>query len=327
MKKIWRWLIKPKGLHAKWLVFALLLLLFGMGATGYFDIARQYLDTDAATFQVGDFGITAYGVLNAILVLVLLVWTSAIVSDFVEMRISAISSMRSANRILLLKIVQIAIYMVAGLVALDLMGIDLTSLTIFSGALGIGLGFGLQKIASNFISGLILLFEKSVEQDDLIELADGTCGFVRKSHARYTLLETFDSREILIPNEDLITNRVINWTLSNTKGRIEIMVGVSYAADLELAHQLILAAAAENPRCITDPKPNCFLQTFGESSVDFLLYFWVADVTDGRMQPHSDVMFAIWRKFKEHGIEIPFPQRDVHIRTDKTAEELPQQGQ
>ncbi|MBT6547667.1 MAG: mechanosensitive ion channel, partial [Gammaproteobacteria bacterium] len=206
------------------------------------------------------------------------------------------------------------IYLVAFLVGLDFVGIDLTTLTVFSGAVGIGLGFGLQKIASNFISGLILLMEKSIEEGDLIELSDGTFGYIRRASARYTLVETFDSKEILVPNEDLITSRVVNWTFSNSSARIEIELGVAYDSDIDLAHDLILAAAREHPRCAIKPEPACFLRFFGDSSVNFILHFWVEDVTLGRWPTQSEVMFSIWRKFKDNGIEIPFPQRDLHIK-------------
>jgi len=215
---------------------------------------------------------------------------------------------------LVLKLAQIVIYLVAFLVGLDFVGIDLTTLTVFSGAVGIGLGFGLQKIASNFISGLILLMEKSIEEGDLIELSDGTFGYIRRASARYTLVETFDSKEILVPNEDLITSRVVNWTFSNSSARIEIELGVSYDSDIDLAHDLIIAAARENPRCAIAPEPACFLRSFGDSSVNFTLHFWVEDVTLGRWPTQSEVMFSIWRKFKDNGIEIPFPQRDLHIK-------------
>ena len=223
--------------------------------------------------------------------------------------------MRSASRSLVLKLVQIFIYFIAFILSLDIIGIDLTTLTVFGGALGIGLGFGLQKISSNFISGLILLMEKSVEEGDLIELTDGTFGFIRKVSARFTLVETFDGKEILVPNEDFITSRVVNWTYSNPHGRVEIPVGVSYGSDIEKAKQLILEAAKEHPRCVSEPEPQCFLRNFGDSSVDFILHFWVADVVQGRWGPQSEVMFSIWNKFAENGIEIPFPQRDLHLKT------------
>ncbi|WP_051548241.1 mechanosensitive ion channel family protein [Sneathiella glossodoripedis] len=119
----------------------------------------------------------------------------------------------------------------------------------------------------------------------------------------------------MIPNEDFITNRVTNWTFTNPKGRVEILIGVSYNSDIEFARELILQAATENERCSKDPAPQCYLREFADSSVNFLLYFWVDDVTEGRFEPQSDVMRAIWRKFKEHNIEIPFPQRDVHIKS------------
>ena len=315
MANIWLNIIKPKGIYAKWLIFLTLAAVLALGGTGHFDVVREYLDTEALTFKAGGFEISAYKVLKSILIMILVFWMAAIVSDFAEKRLSKLRKIRAANRALILKIVHIGIYIVAGLIALDIVGIDLTTLTVFSGALGIGLGFGLQKIASNFISGIILLLEKSVEQDDLVELADGTFGFVRKASARYTLIETFDGKEILVPNEDLITSRVVNWTFTNSKGRVEIPIGVSYGSDIEKVQELILEAAREHPSCIEDPEPKCYLRNFGDSSVDFILHFWVADVAEGRWVPQSEVMFQIWKKFEKNGIEIPFPQRDLHLKT------------
>ncbi len=315
MKKLWIALIKPTGIYAKWLIFLSLAVMLGLGSLGYFDVLREYLDTEALTFGVGAYSLSVYGLLRALMMIALVFWTAAIITDLAEGRINSISTLRPANRALATKIVQIAIYVVAFLVTLDFVGIDLTTLTIFSGALGIGLGFGLQKIASNFVSGLILLFEKSIEEGDLVELADGTYGFLRTASARFTLIETFDGREILVPNEDLITSRVTNWTYSNSKGRVEIKFGVSYKSDIEKARELILEAALEHPRCALDPEPKCYLRNYGDSSVELLLLFWVEDVTAGRWEPQSDVMFSVWRKFKENDIEIPFPQRDLHIKS------------
>lgn len=315
MKNILIRIIKPKGTYAKSLIFLMLAAIFALGTTGHFEIIRQYLDTEALTFQAGTYEISAYGALRACLAVAIIFWIAAVISDFAETRISKIRKLRASNRALILKIIQIGLYFLAFLFALDVVGIDLTALTVFSGALGIGLGFGLQKIASNFISGIILLLEKSIEQDDLIELADGTFGFIRRSSARYTLIETFDSKEILIPNEDLITSRVTNWTFTNHKGRVEIPIGVSYGSDIEKARELILQAAKEHPRCIEEPEPKCYLRNFGDSSVDFILHFWVGDVAQGRWEPQSEVMFNIWKKFKDNNIEIPFPQRDLHLKT------------
>jgi len=294
-------------------VFVVLLAILVTGFLGYLEGIERVLDSEAATFRVGEVAISAYDIASALLVIGLVFWTAAVVAGLVERQIIGLKVARVSTRNLIAKIVRIAIYVIAFLVALDAVGLELTALTVFSGALGIGLGFGLQKIASNFISGMILLAEQSIEDGDLVEMPDGTAGFVRKSSARYILLETFDGREILIPNEDFITGRVINWTLTNTKGRIEIKVGVSYGTDLKLAQKLLLDAAREHPACITDPKPQCFLTDFGESSVDFILWFWIEDVTAGRREPQSEVMFAIVDAFKEAGITIPFPQRDVHM--------------
>ena len=317
MKNLWLSIIKPKGIYAKWFIFLTLVVISVLGSLGYFELVRYYLDTETLTFGLGAYRFSIYGVLRAFTAVALVFWIAAIVSDVAEKRIEKLRGIRAANRTLARKIAQIFIYVVAFLIALDFVGIDLTTLTIFSGALGIGLGFGLQKVASNFISGLILLFEKSIEEGDLVELADGTFGFIRKASARFTLIETFDGKEILVPNEDLITSRVTNWTYSNPKGRVEVLIGVAYGCDIEKANELILQAAQEHPRCINNPEPKCFLRNFGESSVDFTLHFWVDDVTAGRWEPHSDVLFNIWNKFKENNIEIPFPQRDIHIKSSE----------
>ncbi len=325
MTSIWLTIIKPRRSAAKWLLFFALIAIVSATYLGYLDSVRAVLDTPALTIRIGSYGISAYTLLSGTIAVALVFWTTAIIADTVERRISKLSNVRAANRALVLKLAQILIYVIAFLVALDFVGIDLTTLAVFSGAVGIGLGFGLQKIASNFISGLILLMEKSVEEGDLIELSDGTFGFIRRASARYTLVETFDSKEILVPNEDLITNRVINWTFSNASARIEIEIGVSYHSDIELAHALILQAAREHPRCAKTPEPACFLRAFGDSSVNFTLHFWVDDVTQGRWPTQSEVMFVIWRKFKENGIEIPFPQRDLHIRSDTRLNATPLQ--
>ncbi len=306
-------LIRPSGKQAKWLTLILLTLIVGLGSTGHFDIVKAYLDAEQFTYKIGEYQVSLYGLLRAILVLILIFWSTAIFTDIIESRVNSLKKVKKANKILITKLLNIGLYVLAGLVSLDIIGIDLTTLTVFNGALKIGLGFGLQKIASNFISGLILTFERSVEVDDMIELSDGIVGNIRKASARYTLIETLDGKEILVPNEDLITSRVVNWTFTNKRGRIEIPIGVSYKSDIDKAEALILECATNHPRCIKDPEPRCYLRNFGDSSVDFILHFWIDDITAGRWQPQSEVMHAIWNAFKEHNIEIPFPQRDVHI--------------
>lgn len=307
-------LIIPTTKFAKWLVFFILFAFIAAGFAGYFEPVKELLDTKQFTIKYGDIEITLYRVLKSILIIISIFWVTSIITGFAEERIKSFSRIKSGNRAIINKIVQIFIYFLAFMFILDFVGIDLTALTVLGGAIGIGIGFGLQKITSNFISGLILLFEKSVKIDDLVELNNNVSGFVRHIGARYTLVETFDSKEIMIPNEDFITNSVTNWTYSNTKGRIEIKIGVSYKSDIEKAQELILEAATEHPRCSKDPAAVCYLREFGDSSVNFLLFFWVDDVTQGRFQPQSEVLMSIWKKFAANNIEIPFPQRDMHVK-------------
>lgn len=316
MKNIWIAILKPREGLARWLVLGLLLSILGLGYFGQLETLEAYLSTDNLMYGIGSVNLSLYDVFAASLIVVLIFWFATILSEFSAAQLKKFSKINASNRALATKITQIAIYIIALLIALDFIGIDLTTLTIFSGALGIGLGFGLQKISSNFVSGLILLFEKSIEEGDLLELEDGTYGFIRKASARFTLIETFDGKEVLVPNEDLITSRVTNWTYSNPRGRVEVKIGVSYKSDIQKARRLILEAAREHPRCSMAVEPTCFLLNFGDSSVDFTLHFWVEDVTEGRWEPQSDVMLSIWEKFKANNIQIPFPQRDLHVHHD-----------
>lgn len=301
-----------------WAMFLGLAAILGAGVAGWLDPVRAVLQRDALTFTVGEFRLSVYDAVRVVVVLGLVYWIAAIIAGLFERRVRAMSQLKSGTRSLIAQLVRIAIYVIAALITLDVVGLDLTALTVFGGALGIGLGFGLQKIASNFVSGLILVVERSIEEGDLVELPDGTTGFVRRASGRYMLLETFDGREILVPNEDLITGRVINWTLNNTRGRVEINMGVAYGTDLTLAQNLMLDAARNHPSCLVDPAPMCVLQAFADSAVEFQLFFWVGDVTLGRLEPRSEVMFAIVDAFKAHDITIPFPQRDVHLRSGAT---------
>jgi len=314
VNKVWTTLLKPRAWIAKLLLAILIVVFFALGFSGQLQPIREFLDSDAMAFNVGDIRFSAYLIAKAITIIVILFWMASIFAEFGEKKIKTLRKIKASNRALITKGVQILVYFIAFLIALDIIGIDLTAFAVVGGAIGIGIGFGLQKITSNFISGLILLFEKSVEEGNLVELDDGTTGFVRSTGARYTLIETFENRELMIPNEDFITKRVTNWTFSNTQGRIDINVGVSYGSDLDKVSELIVKAAKEHPRCSKNPEAECYLVDFGDSSINFALYFWVDDIIEGRKRPRSDVLFSIWRKFKENNIEIPFPQRDLHIK-------------
>lgn len=262
--------------------------------------------------QIGDQRITALMVVKGLSAIIILLWLTGKLQNLINQRIANITSIHISHRTLISKLVQISLYFVVFIIALQVVGVDLTALSVFGGALGVGIGFGLQKIASNFISGIILLMERSIQVGDLVELDDGTMGFIRKTGARYTLMETHDYREILIPNEEFIIQRTVSWTHSNKLARVEINIGVAYDSDLDLVQKIMLEETSKHPRCMKDPSPFCFLDKFGDSAINFTIYFYVSNVEEGRLEPRSDVMLAIWRRFKQEGVEIPFPQRVIH---------------
>ncbi len=318
MKSLSKILLNPfrrEGTWSRAILLVLLIVAVGLGAAGYLDQIITFLSSPKLTLQIEQVQITPYRAIKIIVVVGLLLMLSATLNRAVGQQLNRVQGLNSSNRELIIKAIQMASLFLIFIVTLDILHIDLTAFAVFGGAIGIGLGFGLQKIASNFISGIILLMEKSIRLGDVIELSDGTWGIIRHIGGRYTLVESFESKEMMVPNEDFITNRVTNWTFSNTRARVTIPVGVSYGSDLDVVAECIIAAAREHPRCSTFPEASVFLREFGDNSVNFLLYFWIDDVRQGRNSAQSEVMFSIWRKFKEKGIEIPFPQRDIHIRS------------
>lgn len=268
-------------------------------------------------FMLGDVEITAYTMLKAILVVSIILWIGKFISEASSSYIRHRESLTRSTQELLIKLFDIALYALLAMTTLNLVGIDLTALAVFSGALGVGLGFGLQKIASNFVSGIILLSERSININNLIEMDDGVTGYVRRLGARASTIETFDGKEVMVPNEDFIVSRVANLTHTSTSGRIEIPVGVAYNTDLRRAEKLMLEATdcCDFISNRSGKKPQVFLRDYGDNSVNFMVTFWMDDVTTGRWRAQSDVMFAIWEKFQQHDIEIPFPQRDLHIKS------------
>lgn len=295
---------------AGWFIALVIIPLTLLHLFGLWDVTVDALSQ--VKFSIGSAQFNLYLIIKGIMAIVAMQWVASFAVSTTDKRLRRIK-VRASNRVLILKIFQFILYSFIFLIGVQMLGISLTALSVFSGALGVGLGFGLQKIASNFISGIILLFEKSVEVDDLIELADGTTGFIRQTYARYTLLELADGREILIPNEEFISQRVITWTHSNRKGRVEIKVSVGYECDIELARELMLNAAKSHPRTIKGQEPVCTLQAFGDNGIEMALYFWVVDVTEGRMEPKSAVMLAILKAFRANNISIPYPQQEVRI--------------
>jgi small-conductance mechanosensitive channel len=286
-------------------IAGLIMLVAGMRVMGLLKPTVRYLRS--LEFELGTLHLSVLNIIHGVVILIVVFWLASAASRTLEGYLRRSSSFNYNTRELIVKFFRIFVYLLALTITLSAMGVDLTAFAVFGGALGVGIGLGLQKIAANFISGITLLMEKSIKLGDLIEVA-GTSGWIRQLNIRYALMETFDGRELLIPNEELMTTRVINWTYSNEMVRIEIKVGVPYEADPVRVRELLLEAAREHPKCLKKPEATCFLQDFGEAGFIFLLNFWIPDIRDGRGGPRSDVLFAIHKKFREAGIEIRLKQ-------------------
>jgi small-conductance mechanosensitive channel len=268
---------------------------------------------DNLALTLGDLRISALTVIKGLASLAILLWLATLLSGAMERRISTLPNLTPSVRVLFSKLLKTVLITLAIVVALSTVGIDLTAFAVFSGAVGVGIGFGLQKVVSNLISGVILLMDKSVKPGDVISVGD-TYGSVNSLGARYASVVTRDGMEYLIPNEDIITQQVVNWSYSSNAVRLGIPVGVSYKADVRQAIALCKEAAAEVPRVIAEPKTVCLLKGFGDSSVDLELRFWIEDPQNGISNVKSEILLLIWDKFHQHDIEIPFPQRDLHIK-------------
>ncbi len=283
-----------------------------LDAFGLLDPTIEFLDQYA--IKIGSVKISIYLVMKAFVVLLIVFWSSNLISRKSKIYIDRNRNIKSSTKNILSKFVDIIIYSIITIILLKTFGVDMTTLAVIGGAVGVGIGFGLQKITSNFISGIILLFEKSIEIGDIVELENsGTYGTVKHFSSRYTLIEGTDGKEIMVPNEEFIINKVTNWTYSNNRARIEIRLGVVHGSDLKLVKEIMLQCAKECARCLSYPEVECFVTDFGESDVKFVLYFWVSDIVAGRMGPKSEVIMNIWKKFEENNIKIALPQREVKV--------------
>ena len=240
--------------------------------------------------------------------MILAIWLAALL----EKQLQNTQSLSSSMKVGLAKSARMILIIVAFLIALNTIGIDLTALAVFGGALGVGLGFGLQRIASNFISGFILLFDRSIRPGDVISVGN-SFGWVSALHARYVVVRDRDGVERLIPNENLITSEVINWSYSDRNVRIKLPVQISYKDDPEHAMELMLAAARNSQRVLTDPEPVCRLMEFADNGILLELRIWVDDPELGTASVRSEINLAIWKLFKQHKVTIPYPQRDVRV--------------
>ena len=275
---------------------------------------------ESTVVPLGNLSFDLLWLIKFVVVGAVIFWLGRWSNDQSASYISGQEDMRPGTRQLAVKAAEIAIFGAAFLVLMNIMGISLTSLAVLGGAIGVGLGFGLQKIAANFISGIILLLEGQATVGDYVELDGGEAGTIVQTTARAMILETFDGRWIVVPNEDFITTRVVNYSDSGSANRYEVEFSVSYDTDINLIPGLIETAVAAHEEVLDDPyPPDCELRGFGDSGVEFAVEFWVNGIDDGRHKYTSQVRFLVWNALKEHGIEIPFPQRVIHMKEAETA--------
>ena len=268
---------------------------------------------DQLAFSIGETRISLlmvvkFAVLSAFYILLAL-WLSGVI----EQRLKRSPHINVSLRVGLAKISKVALLCIAFMMALTEAGVNLASLTVFGGALGVGIGFGLQKIVSNFISGFILLGDRSIRPGDVISVGNNY-GWVKQLRARYIVVRNRDGVETLIPNENLVTTDVINWSYSDRRVRVRIPVQISYDDDPEQAMAIMAQAATTNERVLKVPEPAVRLMEFADSGIALELRVWMTDPEEGVGNVRSDINLAIWRGFKEAGITIPYPQRDVHLR-------------
>jgi small-conductance mechanosensitive channel len=279
---------------------------------------------DSIALTLGGLRISALTVIEAALSLAVLLWLATMAGRLLERRITTMPNLTPSLQVLLSQLMKILFVIIAVFVALNSVGIDLTAFAVFTGALGVGIGFGLQKPISNFVSGVMLLLDKSVKPGDVISVGD-TYGWVGSLGARYVAVVTRDGTEYLIPNEDVITQQVVNWSHTSPQVRLKIALRIAYNADVRKARALCLEAAAETPRVLKEPAPVCLLLGFGDSSVELELRIWIQDPRNGVHNVKSEVLLLVWDKFHAAGIEIPYPQRDLHLKTPMEIEVVTRQ--
>ena len=277
---------------------------------------------DRVAVEFGDFRLSALAIVKALIVTGILFTVARLVSTTAASRIQQARDISPSMRVLMVKAMQIALYSAAFFIGLKAVGFDLTGLAVLSGAIGVGLGFGLQKVVSNLVSGIIILLDKSIKPGDVISLGD-TFGWINSLGARYVSVVTRDGREYLIPNEDLITGQVVNWSHSNDFVRLDINFGTAYGDDPHEVRRIACEAAASVERVLRSRPPVCHIVGFGDSSVDYVLRFWIEDPTGGLTNIRGNVFLALWDAFRDNGISIPFPQREVKLLEGSRIETRP----
>jgi small-conductance mechanosensitive channel len=286
-----------------WLITALSIL-------GQLDPVIDALDS--VSIVLGGLRLTPLLLIKLGVLLAVALWLTNIASNFAESRITQSSDLTPSIQVLLVKMIRLGLMIFAVAVVLSAVGINLSALAIFSGAAGVGIGFGLQKIVANFISGIILLADKSVKPGDLVTIGDST-GRINEMKTRYISVAAGDGREFLIPNEDLVTQKVTNWTYTDKNTLVKVNFGTNYEADPRQVCKLAIEIAGTAPRAIKGRPPNCILTEFAEAGMKFSMTFWIAD-PDGLDNVKSEVMLSLWDAFKREGIKVPYPVREIRIR-------------
>ncbi|MEO8308650.1 MAG: mechanosensitive ion channel domain-containing protein [Pseudomonadota bacterium] len=295
----------------------ILWLLLGFSLLGWFDFVESSLDS--MDLIPGKARFTLWQLLKGLVVVTLFVVATSLVSRTIEARVMKLEGLAMSTRIGISKFSYVLLLALGMLVGINAAGVDLTALTVLTGAVGLGLGFGLQTIASNFVSGFVLLLDKSIKPGDVISFTGGTgtstenFGWVQELRGRCVVVRDRDGVDTLVPNQNLITNTVINWSYEDPKVRLKLPVRVSYRDDPELALLVLLKAAQASHRVLNEPAPVSRLMHFGESGIELELRFWISDPQEGVNNVRSDVNRAIWKHFKEHGITIPVTQREIQM--------------
>jgi small-conductance mechanosensitive channel len=299
--------------YLRWVGMPILFLHFA----GLLDVIIGVLENIA--IQVGNINISAYSIVRALIFGSLLFWLGRVSNTTSKRIILSQSSLDTRTKELFSKLFEVVIFLVMFILLLQVLGINLTALAVFGGALGVGLGFGLQAIASNFISGIIILLDRSVSIGDYVELEDGRCGLVRELNLRSTTLETYEGKDIVVPNEKFITSSFTNWTHKDIEQRYRVDFSVAYKTDIHLVVNKIKEAVAAHPQVLSGEKlpvekqPDCEIDSFGDSGVNMFVEFWMEGIDDGRNRVGGDLLLIILDTLRENDVEIPFPQREVKI--------------
>lgn len=292
-------------------------------AIGLLDEAIVHMES--VSFEIGNIHLTLYTVVRTIVFGIVLFWLGRISNNAGQRVIRSSQTLDTSTQEIVAKLFQIGVFVLIFVILLQVMGIDVTTLVVFGGAVGVGLGFGLQQIAANFISGIIILIDRTIVIGDYIELEDGRAGRLRELNMRSGTLETFDGKDIMVPNERFITSAFTNWTHNNKKQRYSLTFSVAYNTDLEAMFEVIKPVIASHPMVLSgddlplSERPDAEIESFGDSGINILVEFWMEGIDDGDNRVGGDLLMMIWTTLKANGISMPFPQREVRILNETPA--------